>query len=131
VILGWRGRLAITTSPNNARPPDCQQDGIVSLGGSRPQDAGLPPQISEFLICVFVRQDHQEDRLADFVEKFQTVRLPRFGTRLAGAVYVALALWSAADILKIMALAAVADWIFRAWGAIADVVERIFRTLGW
>jgi hypothetical protein len=90
-----------------------------------------PPRIGEFLICLFVRPDRQEDRLADFAERFQTLWLPRFGTCVAGAVYVVHVLWSAADFVKIMALAAVADRIFRAWGVIAGVVERVLRALGW
>jgi hypothetical protein len=95
------------------------------------QNSQHPPRIGEFLICLFVRPDRQEDRLADFAERFQTVWLPRFGTRLAGAVYVAHVLWSGADIVKIMAFAAAADRIIRASGAIADVVERVLRALGW
>jgi hypothetical protein len=80
------------------------------------QNAEQPPRIGEFLICLVVRPDRQEDRLADFAERFQTVWRPRFGTRFAGAVYIAHVLWSVADIVKITALAAVTDRIFRALG---------------
>lgn len=75
-----------------------------------------PPRIGEFLICLFVRPDRQVDRLADFAGLFRMVWLPRFGPRLAVAVYLANVLWSVADVVKITAI-----------GAIVDIISRIFR----
>jgi hypothetical protein len=75
-----------------------------------------PPRIGEFLICLFVRPDRQVDRLADFAGLFRTVWLPRFGPRLAVAVYLVNVLWSLADVVKITTI-----------GAIVDIISRIFR----
>jgi DNA-directed RNA polymerase subunit RPC12/RpoP len=72
-----------------------------------------PPRIGEFLICLFVRPNRQVDRLADFAGLFRTVWLPRFGPRLAIVVYLANVLWSAADVVKISAIGAAVDFIYR------------------
>ena len=74
------------------------------------------PGIGEFLICLFVRPDRQVDRLADFAGLFRTVWLPRFGPRLAVAVYLANMLWSLADVVKITAIGAIVDFVSRLLG---------------
>jgi hypothetical protein len=79
-------------------------------------NARQPPWIGELVVCLIVPPDRQEDRLADFAEKLQTVWLTQFGPRLAGTVYVAHALWSAAAVVRIGTVAAVVDLISRWFG---------------
>ena len=88
---------------------------VQSPQQAAPADIPAPPWIGEFLICLFVRPDRQEDRLADFAEKYRTLWLPKF-PRLAGALYVAHVLWSAVDVARITAIAAVVDWVRRFLG---------------
>jgi hypothetical protein len=46
------------------------------------------PAFCECLLCLLVDPEFQEDRLADFKERFNNTWVPRFGHRAAGFVYV-------------------------------------------
>lgn len=80
------------------------------------RNAALPPRSGQLLICLFVPPDRQADRLGDFEEQFNTVWLPRFGPRMARFIYMTHALRSAAAIIRITAIATVADRVMRAFG---------------
>jgi hypothetical protein len=47
-----------------------------------------PPIACEFLLCLAVDPEYQEDRLCDFQEQFRRVWVPKFGRRVAIAMYV-------------------------------------------
>jgi hypothetical protein len=79
-------------------------------------DRVLPtPRIGELIICLFTPLNRQRDRLADHVELFTTEWVPRFGVRVAGWVYIWKALESAAAMVRIAVVAAIADWFARVW----------------
>jgi hypothetical protein len=46
------------------------------------------PVFCEWLMCLLVDPEFQEDRLADFGERFNDLWVPKFGQRAAIAVYV-------------------------------------------
>jgi hypothetical protein len=79
-------------------------------------DCAVPPRLGELIICLFVPTNRQDDRLADFREIFESIWLPRFGSRLAGWVYIAQALRSAGAVVRIAAMAAILDRVARAFG---------------
>jgi hypothetical protein len=76
----------------------------------------LPPRLGEFIICLFVPPEKQEDRLADFEERFTSLWLPKFGARIARLIYLAQAIRSAGAIIRIGIITAVVDGVIRAIG---------------
>ena len=69
-------------------------------------------RIGALIICLFVPINQQKERLGDFEELYRMVWLPRFRRpTLAKAVYIANALKSVADVLKITAVAWLCDQI--------------------
>jgi hypothetical protein len=67
-----------------------------------------PPSFCELLMCLLVEPEFQEDRLADYQERFNGLWVPRFGYRGAVAVYV----W------HVLRQSRLIDWLIRmfAWG---------------
>jgi hypothetical protein len=67
------------------------------------------PTLCEWLICIAVEPKFQEDRLADFQERFNGLWVPKFGRRGAIAIYV----W------HVLRQSRLIDWLIHAfrWGA--------------
>jgi hypothetical protein len=74
----------------------------------------VPPRLGEFLICLLVPPDRQQDRLGDFEEKFNTLWLPKFGPRIARIFYITHAIRSAVSFFRIATIAAVLDRLIHA-----------------
>jgi hypothetical protein len=73
------------------------------------------PRVGELIICLFTPLNCQRGRLADHAELFTTEWVPRFGERVAGWVYISKALVPAAAVIRIVVVAAIADWFARIW----------------
>jgi hypothetical protein len=63
------------------------------------------PVACEWLMCLVVEPEFQEDRLADFQERFNNTWVPKFGTHIARFFYV----WHA------LRQSGVVDWVMRAF----------------
>jgi len=61
------------------------------------------PRFCEFLFCLLVEPEFQEDRLADYQERFNDVWVPRFGQAGAVVVYV----W------HVLRQSGLIDWLIR------------------
>jgi hypothetical protein len=77
------------------------------------------PRVGELIICLFTPLNRQLDRLADHAELFTTEWVPRFGERIARWIYIGKAVGSAVAVIKIVAIAAIADWVSRVFWAIS------------
>lgn len=77
-------------------------------------DTSTPSRLGEFLICLFVPVDRQQDQLGDFEEKFNTLWLPKFGPRVARIIYIIHAARSAVTVFRIAAITAVVDHLMAA-----------------
>ena len=75
------------------------------------------PYAGRLLICLFVAPDKQEDRLADFQEKLNTVWIPECGLRIGRIVCLWHAVKSVSAIVRI--------------GVVTAIVDRIARAVGW
>jgi hypothetical protein len=64
------------------------------------------PAMCEWLMCIAVEPEYQEDRLADFKERFNDLWVPKFGRRVAVAMYV----W------HVLRQSRLIDWLIRAFG---------------
>jgi hypothetical protein len=71
------------------------------------------PYVGKLLICLFVQPDKQQDRLADFEEKLNTLWIPNFGMVIGRFVYLGHAIRSAGSVWKIAATTTMLDWIIR------------------
>jgi hypothetical protein len=73
---------------------------------ARPAQQSGPPCICEFILCLVVEPEFQKDRLGDYQERFVDLWVPKFGRRVAIAVYV----WHVLRQSRLM------DWLIRALG---------------
>jgi len=64
------------------------------------------PTICEWLMCLAVDPEFQEDRLADYQERFNGLWVPKFGRRAAIVVYV----W------HVLRQSRLIDWFVRTFG---------------
>jgi hypothetical protein len=76
---------------------------VASWGSPRPANV---PVTCKWLMCLAVEPEFQEDRLADFEERFNDLWVPNFGRRGAVAVYV----W------HVLRQSRLIDWLIRAFG---------------
>jgi hypothetical protein len=65
------------------------------------------PAFGEFIICLVVSPERQDEKLADMEEIFSTVWAPKFGPRVARLVYMSHALGCAAHLVKNAAFVAI------------------------
>jgi hypothetical protein len=63
-------------------------DGFHDIDGFRYRPEVNVPRFCELLFCLLVEPEFQNDRLADFQERFNGLWVPKFGYRGALAVYV-------------------------------------------
>jgi hypothetical protein len=77
---------------------------FVGHGQPYPYPPASVPAICEWLFCLAVEPEFQEDRLADYQERFANLWVPKFGKRGAVAVY----LW------HVLRQSRLIDWIVRA-----------------
>jgi len=69
--------------------------------------------LGEFLICLFVPPEHQEDRLGDFSQKFTMVWLKRFSPFWARFIYLFHALKTAGWMVRSAVVGAVVDRVMK------------------
>jgi hypothetical protein len=104
----WRAELVANTAQNVSAIRKSMEEAARARAAQ--SEAPHPPWVGEVLIYLLVPLDRQDDRLGDFAERFQMTWLPRCGPRLAGVIYVAQVLWSAAAVAKIRMVAAIVDF---------------------
>ena len=81
-----------------------QHPGVDGLAG--PVERAALPSFCELLMCLLVEPKFQEDRLADYSERFNDLWMPKFGQRVAVAVYV----WHGLRQSRLI------DWLVRTFG---------------
>ena len=64
------------------------------------------PVFCEWLLCLAVEPEFQDDRLADYQEQFADLWVPKFGPRFAAVMYV----W------HVLRQSRLIDWLIRAFG---------------
>jgi hypothetical protein len=69
------------------------------------------PHRAELLLCIFIRPEHQKERLARYKERFE-IWTREFGPRTARRLYWLHAVQSIFDMVKIAVIGAVLDWIY-------------------
>jgi hypothetical protein len=74
------------------------------------QHTGVPTG-GELILCLFIRPEHQKERLACFEERFNDWKR-RFGAPTARRLYYRHAIRSIFDMLKIGVIGALIDWIW-------------------
>jgi hypothetical protein len=90
----------------NAQIVRIQHRHLEHGGVAHPAQQARPPRVCELLMCLAVEPEFQEDRLADFQERFSNLWVPRFGRRGAVAIYV----W------HVLRQSRLIDWLIRAIG---------------
>jgi hypothetical protein len=93
----------------------CDVNKPVKLKKFHPKKV-YPPKFGDFLICLFVPLDRQQERLGDFEEKFSLVWVPRFGVRTAKFIYIVHAARTAVTVVRAAAIGALVDRVMRAFG---------------
>jgi hypothetical protein len=86
---------------------DCESsawEAVLAQLGS-PRRANVPV-ICEWLMCLAVEPEFQEDRLADYRERFNGLWAPKFGRRMAVLLYF----W------HVLRQSRLIDWLIRAFG---------------
>lgn len=82
-----------------------------------PREAGTPPKIGEFLLCLMLPVGSHSERLGDFEEHYQTLWLPKFGKRPAECIYIVSVLQAAVGFRWAALMGAVMDAAARVWTA--------------
>jgi hypothetical protein len=76
---------------------------VESVGFAHPAQQVGPPRFCEFVMCLAVELEFQQDRLGDYEERFNDLWVPKFGRPVAVAVYV----WN------VLRQSGLIDWLVR------------------
>jgi hypothetical protein len=94
-----------SAEPIESIPEDIRHVSAEVGVADRAQKVG-PPRICEVFMCLAVEPEFQEDRLADYQERFNNLWVPKFGWRGAVVVYV----W------HVLRQSRLIDWLIRMFG---------------
>jgi hypothetical protein len=76
---------------------------LEGVGFAHPTQQARPPRVCELFMCLAVEPEFQEDRLGDYQQRFNDLWVPKFGRRVAVAVYV----WN------VLRQSGLIDWLVR------------------